>query len=241
MVRFCVYEGDMPHTYTPRKAAYRPLVFLYAWKFLSTTSIVLANFVHDNGARAAKDMVNELHQLPNDTKGDGAHGQAAKWVNKRQLYHIGNIQWKAMGTLFVLIATATAFTFAFLFTCKSCEQGLGEFNLGFPTTFFIVVFLLACIFVIPYFWYSSDKNIYKGLKMMISSEHDYVTANLFQRNRSAELQFSISDALNAQAQMAIPAFVMLSIGITLTREWTDEGVIYYNRHPGHRRPQHARA
>eukprot|EP00960_Hanusia_phi_P000625 16344-Hanusia_phi.AAC.7 len=225
MIRFCVYEADMPSSYTPRHAAYRPLFYFYAFMLLTTLSIILANFMHDGGATTVKNMI------------VGTNGKTDENVDNEMGKSLSWLQGKLTVSTFFLVGTGTAYTFTFLYSCNSCDQGLTEFNMGFPLTYFLLVLALSGMFIIPYVitgLINGKDNLYEALKKVVSSETDSVTQQYLKRGNYAKL--AISDALNAQAQleqlwtdiMSIPAFVMLSIGITLTRQWTDEGILFYN-------------
>eukprot|EP00960_Hanusia_phi_P005726 166179-Hanusia_phi.AAC.8 len=230
MIRFCTYEADMPPDFEPRKAVYRPLFFFYAFIFVATGGIVIANYMHDGAAGMTKAL---LQTMPEDEKAKEA--ALAQFRGQREM-QIGYLVNKASAEFLVIGCTVVSFTFAFLYSCNSCDAGLSEFNLGFPITYLVFTFLIGFIFILPYLYARKIKsmNLYDALYTVVNREHDQFTLHHF--NRDDRDKFFISDALNAQAQLeqlwtdilSIPAFVMLSVGITLTREWTDEGALFYN-------------
>ncbi|EKX31735.1 hypothetical protein GUITHDRAFT_122076 [Guillardia theta CCMP2712] len=228
MLEFCVYEGDMPYSYEPLHATYRPLYYFYAFMMISTLSIVMSNFLHDSGENTVRRMV--------------AEGMASMGSNGTQSTIADDSIWKMFTRLvlftFFIFGSTLAFTLSFLLKCNSCEMGLSSFNLGFPITFIIVISLILAIFFGPYIVsYVRNRNVKLALSTIVEAEHDRYNdyMKIVYRYANDEMRYRISDTLNAQAQLEhlwmdillIPAMVMLAIGIVLTRQWTENGIIFY--------------
>eukprot|EP00960_Hanusia_phi_P017675 520606-Hanusia_phi.AAC.2 len=195
MVRFCVYEGDMPATYEPRSATYRPLFYFYVFMMLASGGVALANFMHSGS-------VDTVRYLLNTSQQDNSE-QRDKSMQK--------LTGKAILTAIVIAAVMLSFTISFLTSCNSCDQGMHAFNLLIPMVF-LVLFLVVCFaFVVPYLYCMSEDNLQQALQVAVSAEQstDASFSNM--------PEYEVSDALNAQAQleqlwtdiMLIPAFVML--------------------------------
>eukprot|EP00960_Hanusia_phi_P006040 173878-Hanusia_phi.AAC.1 len=238
MIRFCAYEADMPPTFEPKEAVYRPLFFFYAFMLLATGGIMISNFMHSGSAKATKDMLKLTIQYPNVMTPEQLRERETirKQIDEQRNSSISKLLMLASGQTLLLFTTVLSFTLAFLFSCNSCDAGLKDFNLGFPLAYLLLTTALGLVFVIPYLVASgmSATNLYDALKSVVVSEIDSITEQYIDKTKY--YNYRISDALNAQAQLEqlwtdillIPAFTVLSVGITLTREWADEGIIFYN-------------
>lgn len=224
MLQFCAYEGDMPYSYEPLHATYRPLYYFYAFMMIASLSIVMSNFLHDSGENIVRRMVAEGmdSMVSNGTESHIAQGSVWKMFTRFIVF---------TGLIF---GSTLAFTLSFLLKCNSCEIGLTSFNLGFPVTLIIVISMIVALYFGPYIIsYIRNRDVKLALSTIVESEQDRV--NIIFKNPNDEMRYRISDTLNAQAQLEhlwmdillIPAMVMLAIGIVLTRQWTENGIIFY--------------
>ncbi|EKX34849.1 hypothetical protein GUITHDRAFT_119034 [Guillardia theta CCMP2712] len=215
MIHFCAYEGDMPYQYDVVKTAYRPLYYFYYFMFVATSAIVMANFLHSSNSETIKTMIK------NNVDPKTALDESKSLLRKLVLYFV---------LTFIVVIV---FTGLFLGIKNSCDQDICNFDpvttLSLMSVFLVILFVL----VIPYFYQSSKTHIVDALQMMVNGEHDSYT--IAYRDANDATVYKVSDSLNSQAQleqlwldvMLVPAMVALSIGTVLTRQWTDNGILYY--------------
>lgn len=216
MIHFCTYEGDMPYQYNIVKMTYRPLYYFYFFMFVATSAIVMANFLHTSNSETIKAMIK--------TNSDPITAEAETKI----------LLGKLIAYFVITFVIVLVFTILYLTIKKSCDQDICDFDLGTTLALLLVFLAILTVLYVPYLYRSTRDSIVNGLYMMVSDEHDSYTKVAY-RDRNDATMYTVSNALNSQAQlehlwldvMLVPAFVALSVGTVLTRQWTDNGILYY--------------
>ncbi len=215
MIHFCAYEGDMPYQYDVVKMTYRPLYYFYFFMFVATSAIVMANFLHTSNSETIKEMI-QKNKDPNTALAESK-----------------TLLGKLIGYFVAVFVLVVVYTILYLTIKKSCDQDICDFDLGTTLSLMLVFLAILAVLYIPYFFQGTKTHIVDALYMMVNDEHDSYTVAY--KNGNDATMYTVSNALNGQAQlehlwldvMLVPAFVALSIGTVLTRQWTDNGILYY--------------
>jgi hypothetical protein len=183
---------------------------------VATSAIVMSNFLHTSNSDTIKTMIK--------TSSDPATAIAES----------KSLVWRLIGYFVFTFVAVVIYTILYLTIKNSCDQDICDnFDLGTTLALMFVFLIILTLLFIPYVYQGRGSNIVDALYLMVKHEHDSYTVAY--KNGNDATMYTVSDSLNGQAQlehlwldvMLVPAMVALSIGTVLTRQWTDNGILYY--------------
>ncbi|EKX35024.1 hypothetical protein GUITHDRAFT_118773 [Guillardia theta CCMP2712] len=224
MLNFCTYEGSMPQTMKVSSKPYRTMFFIYGFLLLASSSIIIANFMHDVLVLALKDRREQAPQ------GSLTVVFGADTIKKVASYlNVKLILVTLMCTIIFLVMTILLLT-----TSKGAPDDAKHPADLLAGIFIAIGSAIILLFVTPYVLYGgSSDNIARIVERFARNEVD---AGIKFIREEHEITYKNSDILNAQGQIeqlwtdviSIPAVVALTVAVCIMRQWTDFDIIMFN-------------